>query len=170
MKRKMWHRKCFQQSRGETFSCDLARKGASLALQLSSGLQLKALDGFSFVVVVLRKIPFFWVIYDIFNMRGPRSGLAASQVVRKQRKQWEWSASTYVNVLICRRAETGSINSRLILCTCNPRLHSRSSKPSCVCVTRRDLAPVSAHVNGCMVLIAVRCLQDQSLAIALHCT
>lgn len=46
----------FSEPVGETFSSDLTRKGASLARQSSSGLQLKALDVFVYVGG-LRKIP-----------------------------------------------------------------------------------------------------------------
>lgn len=79
----------------------------------------------------------------------------------------ELSASAHVDVLICRRAQTGSVASRLMLCTCNHRRHSRSSKSTCACVTGCDSAPASAHVDSCVVPFAVRCLQKQTLAVAL---
>lgn len=79
----------------------------------------------------------------------------------------ELSASAHVDMLICRRAQTGSVASRLILCTCNHRRHSRSSKSTCACVTGCDSAPASAHVDSCVVPFAVRCLQKQTLAVAL---
>lgn len=79
----------------------------------------------------------------------------------------ELSASAHVDVLICRRAQTGSVASRLILCTCNHRRHSRSSKSTCACVTGCDSALASAHVDSCVVPFAVRCLQKQTLAVAL---